>query len=254
MKAHRRSVTLLLVVGLFGWTLTLCGAEAKATAEDSTKAAAKDSSGAVGSSVDTGTGSDGTSTYWMVEFEPLHLRMIAPREGIGAGRVYWYMVYKLSNPGKEDRDILLSITAQSDGKKEYADLYLPSVEKAIEKKEREPLWGKTDEFEIVSKRDPKDPKYQYITLKAGETRKSVAVFNSIDPNASKIVFRIAGLSNEIKSIAKEDGGKELEERIRELRYERPGDEYGITADSFKLVGKEWVKKRVPLTAPKPASK
>ena len=187
-----------------------------------------------------------SSLYWVLDFEPVHLRMISPREGLGTGRVYWYLVYRLGNTSKENRDCFVNITAVSDNNKQYADLYLPSVERAIEKKEGQPLWGKTDEYAIISKRKPDDPKYNYITLKAGEKRLCVAVFNHLDPNANKITISISGLSNEIRYVSKEDGTKELEERVRELYFERPGDEYAITADSFKAVGKEWVKKKIQL--------
>jgi hypothetical protein len=194
--------------------------------------------------------------FWTTEFEPIHLKMISPRDGAGVSRVYWYMIYTLSNSGKEDRDLFVSISAVTDGKKQYSDLFLPAVEKVIEKKEKEPLWGKSDEFELARKREPKDPKMAYVTLKAGETRKCVAVFNAIDPNVSRLTIGVRGLTNDIKLLTKDDGMKELEERVREFSYERPGDEYEITLDRFKLTGREWVKKRVPLAvavAP-PASK
>ena len=37
--------------------------------------------------------------------------MIAPREGLGAGRVYWYMIYDLTNTGENERDLFIAITA-----------------------------------------------------------------------------------------------------------------------------------------------
>ena len=186
----------------------------------------------------------GPNQFWIVEFDFEHLRMIAPRYGIGAGRVYWYMVYTLTNTSDEDRDIYVSITATSDNNHLYSDLYLPSIEKAVEKKEGEPLWGKADEFELLQKRKPSDPKYHYTKIKAGEKRRCVAVFNRLDPNANKITVSVSGLSNEVKEAAKEDGTRLLEERIRELQFERPGDEFAITMDSFRLVGKEWVRRQV----------
>jgi hypothetical protein len=193
------------------------------------------------------------SLYWVLDFQPVRLRMISPKDGLGAGKVYWYLVYTLGNSGKEDRSCFVNITAVSDNNKQYSDLYLPSVERAIERKEGQPLWGKTDEYEIVSKRKPDDPKYNYIPLKAGEKRSCVAVFNRLDPNANKITISVSGLSNEIRYVPKEDGTKELEERVRELYFERPGDEYAITADSFKAVGKEWVRKKTQLADSKQPS-
>jgi hypothetical protein len=197
--------------------------------------------------------SDITRSFWTIEFDAKKLGMISPTEGVAEGRVYWYLLYDLKNASKEDRQVYVTVTATSDDRVKYSDVFLPSVEKAIERKEREPLWGKTDEFEILSKRDTKDPKYRYVELKAGATRKCVAVFNRFDANASKIKMTVTGLSNELRTVVKDDGTKELEERVRELYYERPGDEYEVTADSFKLTGKDWVKRRVPLAAPKDAA-
>ncbi|MBI4600545.1 MAG: hypothetical protein HY721_01155 [Planctomycetes bacterium] len=183
--------------------------------------------------------------FWVVDFELKALRMIAPKEGVGAGSVYWYMLYTLSNSAKEDRQVFVNITATSDGGKRYADLYLPAVERAIERKENTPLWGKEDEFKVLAKRKPKDPKYHYLTLKAGEKRSCVAVFNRLEPTANKVTVRVAGLSNEVREVVKDDGSRLLEERVRELRFERPGDEHAMSLDSFKLVGKDWVKRQIP---------
>ena len=48
-----------------------------------------------------------------------------------------------------------------------------------------------------------------------------------------------------------DGSKALEDRIRELRYKRPGDEFAITRDSFQLVGEDWVRRQVDFASPAP---
>ncbi len=181
------------------------------------------------------------SKFWVVEFEFKALRMITPSVGLGSGKVYWYMLYTLSNPSTVDRELYVQITASSDNNKEYADLFLPSVEKAIERKENAPLWGKANLFESSRLRKPKDPRHNYTTLRAGEKRECVAVFDRLDPNANKVLIRVAGLSNEIKEILKEDGARILEQRIRELHFERPGDEHAITLDSFTLMDKGWVK-------------
>jgi len=187
------------------------------------------------------------SNYWSLEFEFKSLRMISPKQGFGTGNVYWYMLYTLENPAKEPRDVNIEVTANSDGGKEYADIYLPTIERGIERKENRTLFGKTDLFDLIlkAKRKPGDPKYNYFTMKAGEKRQCVAVFNQLDHNANKITVRISGLTNEIKQVVKEDGNRFLENRVRELYFDRPGDEHEITLDSFRLVGKDWAKLQVP---------
>lgn len=219
--------------------------------------------------------------YWVIEFKPEHLRMIAPstdpelaatrlrleaaRESVeeaaetadaraerrqkdkeGGGRVYWYLVYTLENKTGEDRDLYVNVTAETDGKRQYADLFTPAVEKGIEKRERQPLWGKVDEFKAIADRDPSDPKYRYVKLEAGEKRRCVAIFSPIDPNVTKVKIRVTGLSNQVRRFVRDDGSVELEHRVRELEYTRPGDEYAVALDRFKFLDKGWVKERVPL--------
>ncbi|MGQ9591713.1 MAG: hypothetical protein ACUVYA_15625 [Planctomycetota bacterium] len=220
----------------------------------------------------TSAGWSNDGQFWVIDLEPSALRMYAPETPPGvpsrgaladpskkpgreaSERVYWYFVYTLHNSSSTDRDVFVNVSAVSDGKRTYADSYLPHIEKGIERREKGPLWGKTDEFELLSKRDPKDPKYHYVTLPAKGTRNCVAVFSPIDPNASKITIRVTGLSNEILRLKKEDGAEELQDRVLEIRYVRPGDEYAVGLDTFKFVGKEWTKRKMPLSVPEGASK
>jgi hypothetical protein len=195
--------------------------------------------------VSSGAPSQEKSSFWTVDFESKALRMISPDSGIGVRRVFWYMLYELSNRSDEDRQVFVNITGASDHNKRYADLFLPSVERAIEKKEGRSLWGKVDEFEITSKRKPTNPKYSYMTLKAGQTRYCVAVFNRLDPNANHIKISVSGLSNEIRQSTAADGTSVLEERMREFSFERAGDEHEITLDSFTPAGRAWTLRQVP---------
>ena len=185
------------------------------------------------------------SLFWTVDFESKGLRMISPQRGIGARRVFWYMLYELSNPSDEDLQLLVHITATSDHNKRYADLFLPSVERAIEQKEKRSLWGKVDHFMITSQRKPNNPKYNYITLKAREKRFCVAVFNRLDPNANNITISVLGLSNDIRDSVAEDGTRLLGERMREFYFKRAGDEHDITLDSFKPAGRAWTRRETP---------
>ena len=189
----------------------------------------------------------GGGGFWMIDFEARALRMISPKTGAGTGGVYWYLLYTLKNTTGADRDLYINVTASTDGKKKYADLYLPSVEREAEKKEGTRFWGKTDQYAILVKRDPQDLKYHYFTLEAGKEKRCIAVFNRLDATANQIKIHIAGLSNEVREKTAEDGAKVLSERIRELSFERLGDEFAITQDSFRLKGQRWIKREVRLS-------
>jgi len=191
---------------------------------------------------------DGTTEhFWQLSFRIDGLKMVVPEIGPGKGQVFWYLLYTLENPSSENRDAFLSITATSDRGKRYADMYLPLVEGEIEKKEGYPLWGKTDEVGILERRDPKQPDYNFLRINAGEKRVSVAVFNRLDPNANHVTIRIQGLSNEIKRVETPEGIV-LEEKVYELTFNRPGDEFAVTRDTFRLVNKAWKVNKVNLAS------
>jgi hypothetical protein len=151
------------------------------------------------------------------------------------------MVYSLENKSGADRNFFLSISAKSDRKRGYSDLFLPSVEKAIERQEDRPLWGKADKFKVLKDKSLGERKFAYTRIKDGEKRLCVAVFNKFDPNAKNITIRVTGLSNDIEVISDPGGRTLLRERIRLIHLSRPGDEYEITNDSFKNLRMEWRK-------------
>ena len=178
---------------------------------------------------------------WTLDMTPLKIRMVTPRIGVGKGRTFWYMVYSLENKSGAERNFFLSISAKSDRKRGYSDLFLPSVEKAIERQEDRPLWGKADKFKVLKDKSLGERKFSYTRIKAGEKRLCVAVFNKFDPNAKNITIRVTGLSNDIEVISDPGGRTLLRERIRLIHLSRPGDEYEITNDSFKNLRMEWRK-------------
>ena len=151
------------------------------------------------------------------------------------------MIYTLENKTGADRNFFLSITAKSDRKKKYSDLFLPSVEKAIERQEGRPLWGKADKFKKLKDKSSGERKFSYTMIKDGEKRLCVAVFNEFEKTSKNITIRTTGLSNDIEIIADPDGRTLLRERIRLMHLTRPGDEYEVTLDSFKNLRMEWQK-------------
>lgn len=185
-----------------------------------------------------------TPNYWLVDLKVNGLKMISAR-GPGPGRVYWYLLYTLENKSDESRNALLSISAKSDRGARYVDMFLPSVELDIERKERRALWGKTDEFALQKDRSPENSDYLLMPLEAGAKRRSVAVFNRLNANANLVTIRVKGLSNEIRRVETDDGIV-LEEKVLELKFHRPGDEFAITQDSFRLLRQDWVVDRVKL--------
>lgn len=176
------------------------------------------------------------------------LRMFAPTDGRAKGKVYWYMTYTLENRSDEDVSFFVSIVARGDRKDTYSDLYLPELESAIERREKKSLWGQTDRFEEISKKDPSDEKYNYVTLKAGEKRECVAVFSEFNASTRKVTIEVYGLSDKLEIETAEDGTIKVLEAVRVLEFERIGDEYGIDQDRFRFKDRSWTKKETAVAA------
>ena len=191
---------------------------------------------------DGAAASGGTGDLWVIELEVQALRLFTPVSGGGRGHVYWYMLYTLENPSNEDREIYVSISATSDRDKTYQDLFLRPIERGIERKLGRQFWGQDDRFDILATRDPSDPRYSYTTLKAGEKRRCIAVFNPLDAGANHIRIDVHGLTNDIEAVAQPDGGTEIREKVRVLEFKRVGDEYEIDQDALRAVDKGWVRR------------
>ena len=221
--------------------------EADAAAKDAAPADAAGDSGAAGPELKP-------SDFWILGFKPQRIGMIQPTEGIHHGETYWYLVYTIENKTGQDRSAYISVTARSNKGKSYAAIYLPDLETMIERKVGKPLWGKADVYASITGggKDAADAgdgekkdraSLNYSNFKAKEVRDCVAVFNQLDPNASKITITVDGLSNDLHLVERENGGRQIESRALVLEYERPGDEYEMNLDQFRPSRRAyWLKK------------
>jgi len=190
-------------------------------------------------------------SLWVLDFNVVKVRSITLFDGPRKGVVFWYMIYTIENKTGEDRRAYIAVTATSDKKKTYSDVVMPDVERAIERKFGQPLWGKADVRKAQEKeeRDTKDPYYNYETFASGKKRTCVAVLHRLDPRANKIRITVRGLSNDLKLIQNDDGTRTIEERVYALDYERPKDQYKINLDRFIPKRKGWSKIRTDLVIP-----
>lgn len=185
--------------------------------------------------------------FWVLGFKWEKLRTVVAEPGKGPGIVYWYLVYKITNNDDVEHSYTLEITAQSDRKKTYVDLCLPDVERRIEKIERTSLVGKADLRAALEAGN--DELRKLTTVGPKESRRCVAVFNRLDPEADLVQIEIRGLSNDLR-VVKDDGNERtLEERVLVLEFRYPGDEFYITLDQFEFVKKYWKKVERTLRIP-----
>ncbi len=161
---------------------------------------------------------------------------IAPGGSLESGRLYWYLPYTLKNKGEKAGSFFVTVRAYSDKGRRYSDLALPFVEERVEKLERRKLFSKADllaEGEGIG---------AYIQYAPDSDRECVAIFNPIDPEADEITVHIHGLIDDIEIQELPNGGFKVTERVLVLKYERPGDEFYTSLDSFEFKSREWTKR------------
>lgn len=186
---------------------------------------------------------------WTFDIKVLKVRAMMPVEGIGKGKLYWYVVYEVENKSGQDRDAFISVTATTDNNKKYASIPARAVERAVERKFGRPLWGWTDRIKEQEGREPDDDKFFFSTFKKGEKRKCVAIMSGLDGGANTLKIRFRGLSNDYKTVEASDGSRKIQERVFETEYYRPGDGYDVPLDRFIYRGENWLKIETPLVLP-----
>lgn len=186
---------------------------------------------------------------WIFDVDVKQVRSITMLDGPHEGKVFWYVIYTIHNKTGEDRSTFISATATSDDKKFYADSYLPTVERAIERKYGQPLWGKTDLVKLQKSRDTSDVDYNHSPFPAGKKIDCVAILSRLDPGANKIKVHLRGLSNDLRLMETEAGDRVVQERILEIQANRPHDRYRIGLDILEVKRKTWTKKQTPLARP-----
>ena len=185
-------VALVLSAGM----LPALAQDAAAEPAEADAAASKDSAPAADATGDDLKPSD----LWVLDFRPVRIGMIQPTEGIHQNEVYWYLVYRIENRTGKERSAYVSLTARSNKGKTYAGIYVPDIETMVERKVGKPLWGKADVYSSLpaagtaeeGKKDSRAVTLNYTSFKDKEVRDCVAIFNQLDPNASKIAIPSRG--------------------------------------------------------------
>jgi len=152
-----------------------------------------------------------------------------------SGRTYWYLPYTLTNRSGLGASFFVTVRGSSDKGKKYSDLALPWVERKIERMEQKRLWSKVD---LLANGQSIDA---YSEFKPGAKKACVAIFNPIDPEADKITIDVHGLIDDFEVEELAGGALKITERVLRLSFERPGDEFFTSMDSFKFKSKAWVK-------------
>ena len=151
-----------------------------------------------------------------------------------SGRIFWYLPYSLKSLSSKKTKFFVTVSAIDDKKVTYSDLILADVEKKIESMEQRELWSKVDRNKAGARVN------EYEEFEPGQSRECVAIFNPIDPEADKITLRVFGLVNDVEMENLSGTKWRISERVLEVIFERPGDEYYTSLDKFNFVGQKWV--------------
>ncbi len=77
-------------------------------------------------------------------------------------------------------------------------------------------------------------------IKAGETRRCVAIFRGVSKQMDRLTIDVTGLTNDIIIEAVADHRRKITERVYQIVYKRPGDEFYPSMDAMSFVSKGWV--------------
>ncbi len=125
---------------------------------------------------------------------------------------------------------------------------LPELESAVERKMGEQLLGPADiaprrRKALKAKGEARakalEELQRFLTIKPKETRRCIATFGPLDPQAHVVKIYVRNLTGTVGIIQK-DGKRILREYVLVLKYRIPGDEFGRVEDRFIYVGKKWI--------------
>ena len=160
-----------------------------------------------------------------------------------SGRTYWYLRYTVENKSGIDGTFYVGIKARSDKNRRYANIALPWVEDAIERKEGKMLFSRGDLLATNGAGD------LGLKVNAGDKKECVAIFNAIDPEADNITVDFHGLVDDIEVEETAGGNLKLMERVLRLDFHRPGDEFYTSMDLFRFKKKSWIRNTLEFSGP-----
>jgi hypothetical protein len=190
-----------------------------------------------------------------VELDGLDEKKLPGEFGGGARQLrvanYWYLFYTVTNKDEEDHRLFVDVTASSDKSRRYHDVYDPAVHRKIEEilrsrgklGEGEKLHSQID-LNMPTQRADLDAafprKLSLPMIKAGESKKCVAIFQRFDPEMDTLKIHVEGLQNDVIVEAPKDYRRTVREQILELVYERLGNEFFTASNKLpRFVSRKW---------------
>ncbi len=172
---------------------------------------------------------------WTLDFKYSHPEPIVLLSAGGERKVYWYVIYTVTNRSKEDHLFVPQFTLITDTASIAKAGLHPRVFSAIKKNRKVPF------LETPGKMHGK------IRQGPDNARTSVAIFAPIDRKTDAFTILVGNLSGEyverpLPGAEEDDPSEDEVARLRKtlaLKYELPGDQWWLNLDKPVFKGKEW---------------
>jgi hypothetical protein len=143
----------------------------------------------------------------------------------GRSQAFWWSFVELRNEGEEARSLVLAVRMLTETKKIAPAVFRPDVEERI--RAELPAEDKEIRNVVVSTGE----------IGPGETKKFLAVFQDVDPLATRLDVRVAGAA---AAVMREGAHWTAETREWSTVFHRPGDEFDVWKVPLRRVKEEWV--------------
>jgi len=172
---------------------------------------------------------------WTLDFQFEHPQPIVVRTPGGEREVYWYLVYTVTNRGKEARNFVPAFTLYTDKATVHRAGVFPTVFEAIKRTR------KIRFLENAARM------HTQVLPGEGNARTGVAIFPPIDRRTDRFTIFVEGLSGQFIERPKPGAAPDApaEERVVRLRktlaltYRLAGDRWWLNLDQPVFVSKRW---------------
>jgi len=158
---------------------------------------------------------------WYLDFKQVKMDRVLVKIG-ETQTPYWYLIYKVTNPTDESISLSLQLKAYSDvGKKAYIEWFSPLAVKTIAAKEHRAF---------------KNVQEMRGEIGPGETFEAVALFKNVHEGTDNLRIEVFGLWDRVTY---EKGQLKVEDKVLNLYFFRPGDEFYPQFDRFFFKKQKW---------------
>jgi hypothetical protein len=179
----------------------------------------------------------------MEEFVFLPPRMITVEVPGKGKKLFWYMVYRVTNKGAGPRLFVPKFLLVDDKGNAVLDQINPKVQRAIQLRE-DPLKPLENSVSVVGMIKPS------VEEGIDESIAGVAIWEDVNPRLNSFDVLVEGLSNGFKelkdaqtnepSIDPATGKPKTQRKTLILKFARPGDEFNQNEREIRYLGNDWI--------------